>query len=228
MFFVCSCHSFPFVVPFFFLTNRHHGEMESEAGMEGTGPAPGGRRRLNAYGRVMRRGRIFARMREGWAYDEIGREEGLTAERIRQIVSEVLQKRKVDTGADHAKLQLARLERVMHCAGEALARGDMGVGGLYLKTLDRLDRYQKTAAAAEVYDDEARQRLLDKLNRVAERFGYDKILAENAKIIAEHEANEQRSLAEQASRAARTWRPIMLEEIALGWGLVMLSPRRLR
>src|SRR5271157_4487580 len=169
--------------------------------MEGTGDHGPGKRRLNAYGRMMRRGRIFARMREGWAYDEIGREEGLTAERIRQIVSEVLQKRKVDTGADHAKLQLARLERVMHFAGEALARGDLRIGPLYLRTLDRLDRYQKTAVAAEVYDDEARQLLLDKLNRVAERLGYDKILAENTKIIAEHEAKE-RTLAEEGSAAA--------------------------
>ena len=186
-----------------FLTNRHHGGTESEAGMEGTGTQrPGGRRRLNAYGRVMRRGRIFARMREGWSYDEIARDEGLTAERIRQIVSEVLQKRKVDTEADHAKLQLARLERVMHFASEALARGDMGVGSLYLKTLDRLDRYQKTAKAAEAYDDEARERLLPKLNQVAERLGYDKILAENARIIAEHEAKVQQSYAEQAAGGA--------------------------
>lgn len=171
--------------------------------MEGTGTQrPGGRRRLNAYGRVMRRGRIFARMREGWSYDEIARDEGLTAERIRQIVSEVLQKRKVDTEADHAKLQLARLERVMHFASEALARGDMGVGSLYLKTLDRLDRYQKTAKAAETYDDEARERLLAKLNQVAERLGYDKILAENARIIAEHEAKVQQSYAEQAAGGA--------------------------
>ena len=125
--------------------------------MEGTG-APGGRRRLNAYGRMMRRGRIFARMREGWSYDEIARDEGLTAERIQQIVSEVLQK--------------------------------------------RLDRYQKTAKAAETYDDEARERLLAKLNQVAERLGYDKILAENARIIAEHEAKVQQSYAEQAAGGA--------------------------
>ena len=127
----------------------------------------------------MRRGRIFARMREGWAYDEIAREEGLSTERIRQIVSEVLQKRKVDTGADHAKLQLARLERIMHFASEALARGDLRIGALYLKTLDRLDRYQKLAGAAEVYDDEARERLLAKINRVAERLGYDAKPAES-------------------------------------------------
>ena len=77
---------------------------------------------------MMRQGRIFARMRESWAYDEIARAEGLTAERIRQIVSEVLQERKVDDGADHAELQLARLERVMRFAAEALARGDLSAG----------------------------------------------------------------------------------------------------
>jgi len=161
--------------------------------MEETGDH-GPRKRLNAYGRMMRRGRIFARMREGWAYDEIAREEGLTAERIRQIVSEVLQKRKVDAGADHAKLQLARLERVMHFAAEALARGDLSVGALYLKTLDRLDRYQKSAGAAEGYTDEDRVKLLAKLNRISERLGYDKILAENKKILAEHEAREHEAV----------------------------------
>jgi hypothetical protein len=67
---------------------------------------------MGAQGLVLRR-RIFLRLREGLAYDEIAREEGVTSERIRQIVSEVLQKRSVDSGADHAKLQLARLAPVM-------------------------------------------------------------------------------------------------------------------
>ena len=155
--------------------------------MEETGGKSPRKRRLNAYGRTMRQGRIFARLREGWAYDEIAREEGLTAERIRQIVSEELQKRKVESGEDHAKLQLARLERVMRFAAEALDRGDLRVGGLYLKTIDRLDRYQKIAVAMG-YTDADRQKLIDKLDRVAERLGYDKIIARNNKIIAEYEA----------------------------------------
>jgi hypothetical protein len=67
-------------------------------------------------------------MCEGWAYDEVGRAEGVTAERIRQIVSEVLQKRKVDSGTEHARVQLARLERLMHFAGEAVARGELKQG----------------------------------------------------------------------------------------------------
>ena len=51
------------------------------------------RRRLGAHGKMVRRRRIFAGLREGLSYDEIAAEEGVTATRIRQIVSEVLQKR---------------------------------------------------------------------------------------------------------------------------------------
>ena len=163
--------------------------------MDGNRPR---KRRLNAYGRMMRRARIFARMREGWAYDEIAREEGVTAERVRQIVSEELKTRKVDTAADHAKLQLARLERVMFFAAEALARGDLKAGPLYLRTLDRLDRYQKAAGVVERDDEEIRERLLGRLNAMAERLGYDKILAENKKILDEREAG-QRALAEETA-----------------------------
>jgi hypothetical protein len=53
--------------------------------------------------------RIFARLREGWAYDEIPGEERVSAERVRQIVAEVLGKRVIDRGVDHAHLQLERL-----------------------------------------------------------------------------------------------------------------------
>lgn len=45
------------------------------------------RRRLNIITRAARTKRIFARMREGWAYDEIARDGGLSAERIRRIVA---------------------------------------------------------------------------------------------------------------------------------------------
>ena len=67
------------------------------------------RRHLSVLGKMRRRKRIFARLREGASYEEIGVEESVSRERIRQIVSEVLQKRSVDSGADHAKLQLDRL-----------------------------------------------------------------------------------------------------------------------
>ena len=81
-------------------------------------PTPG--RRLNVLGKAARRKRIFARLREGWAYDEIAGEERVSAERIRQIVSEVLDKRVIDRGVDHAHLQLERLMPALRIVG----RGD--------------------------------------------------------------------------------------------------------
>jgi hypothetical protein len=131
--------------------------------------APTVKRRLDAYGRILRRGRILARRREGWAYDEIAREEGLTAERIRQVVREVFRKRPVDNGADHAKLQLARLAPALQAAEAAILEGDVKAIAPFLKALDRADRWQAVALAHAEDDDGARKRLMDKLNQMAER-----------------------------------------------------------
>ena len=57
------------------------------------------RPRLNVFGRAARTRRIFARLREGWGYEEIAQEEGVSAERIRQIVSVALEKRVINQGA---------------------------------------------------------------------------------------------------------------------------------
>src|SRR5580698_11490594 len=133
--------------------------------------APAQRRRPNAVGRMQRRKRIFARLRDGASYDEIAAEEHLSATRIRQIVSEVLQKRAVDNGSDHAKLQLDRLAPAIQLAAEGIAAGDISAITPYLKALDRLDRYQTVASANQVYDDEARKKLMDKVNRLAENLG---------------------------------------------------------
>ena len=53
--------------------------------------APARRRRLGAHGKMFRRRRIFARLREGFTYEEIANEEGLSLSRIRQIVSQEMQ-----------------------------------------------------------------------------------------------------------------------------------------
>ena len=132
-------------------------------------PAP--KRPLNALARVVRRGRIFARLREGWAYDEIARDERLTAERVRQIVREALERRLPDEDTDHAKLQLDRLRPAMRVASAAVEEGDVRAIAPLLKVLDRLDRYQKTAKVNQVYDDGARKKLFEKLNRVAANLG---------------------------------------------------------
>jgi hypothetical protein len=139
--------------------------------------APVRRRRLGAHGMMFRRRRIFARLREGWTYEEISNGEGVTITRIRQIVSTELQQRAVDSGADHAKLQLERLAPAIQLAAEAIAGGDVAAITPYLKALDRLDRYQSVASANQVYDDEARKKLLDKINRLANNLGIDEAFA---------------------------------------------------
>jgi len=127
------------------------------------------RARLNPYGKALRRERIFARLRGGWAYDEIAREERVTPRRVRQIVSEALQRRQVDDGSDHAMLQLARLEQALRLAAEAVGAGEIGAIGPYLNVLAQLDRYQGAASANQAYDEEARERLFAKINRIAAR-----------------------------------------------------------
>jgi Helix-turn-helix domain len=81
--------------------------------------APVRRRRMGAHGLMFRRRRIFAQLREGYTYDEIAAEEGVSPSRIRQIVSQELQQRAVDSGAEHAKLQLDRLAPAIQLGAEA-------------------------------------------------------------------------------------------------------------
>ena len=125
-------------------------------------------RRLNVLGKAARRQRIFARLREGWAYDEIAREERVSPERIRQIISEVLGKRIIDRGADHAHLQLERLMPALRLVGEAIGRGELAAVAPLIKVIDRLDKHQDTVVAKHSYGPEERQRLLDKVNRIVD------------------------------------------------------------
>ena len=125
-------------------------------------------RRLNVLGKAARRKRIFARLREGWAYDEIAREERVSPERIRQIVSEVLGKRIIDRGVDHAHLQLERLMPALRLVGEAIGRGELKAVAPLIKVIDRLDKHQDTVVAKHSYGPEERQRLLDKVNRIVD------------------------------------------------------------
>ena len=42
--------------------------------------------------------------------------------------------------------------------------------------LDRLDRYQSVAGAHQAYDDEARKKLTERINRMAENLGIDEVM----------------------------------------------------
>jgi hypothetical protein len=152
-------------IPFFRMHAIIRLLQRSEHSMEQT-PEP--RRRLNVLGKAERRKRIFARLREGWAYEEIAGEERLSAERIRQIVAEVLDKRVIDRGVDHAHLQLERLMPAMRIVGEAIGRGELKAVAPLIKVIDRLDKHQQTVVAKYTYGPEERERLLAKINRLAD------------------------------------------------------------
>jgi hypothetical protein len=140
---------------------------ERKTGVEIIATPPKGRQNLTVVDRAVRRTRIFRRLSEGWAYEEIAQAEGLTARRVRQIIAEVLRDREVEDGTAHARLQLARLAPALRVAGEAVAQGEVKAIAPLIKVLDRLDRYQRTAEANDTYDEDVRDRLLDRLNRRA-------------------------------------------------------------
>ncbi len=71
----------------------------------------------------------------------------------------------------------------MQLAADALAAGDISAITPYLKALDRLDRYHSVAASAhQIYDDEARKKLMEKINRIAASLGVDEVMAAAARV----------------------------------------------
>ena len=141
--------------------------------MTHTPPAAVPKPRRTARDRLVRRGRIMDRLREGRSYEEIAQAEGLSRERIRQIVVKALEQRDVDTQRDHAQLQMLRLAPALRLAANGVAEGDLKSVAELIRVLDRLDKYQATSAAATSdYYEGGRARLLNKLDTMARRMGF--------------------------------------------------------
>jgi len=87
-------------------------------------------------------------------------------------VREELGRRWVAPIADFAKIQIARLENLYLVAMDGILRGEVVAIDRALKIFDRLDRYHgfnRASPAIEPYGEEERERLIAKLNEVAER-----------------------------------------------------------
>src|SRR5271165_3840371 len=106
------------------------------------------RPRQTQFTRTARTQRILERLREGWAYDEVAREERLAERRVRQIVTQFLAERESGSDADHAQMQIDRLGRAMRVAGDALKKGDIRAISPFVRVIDRLDRYQTLVSKA--------------------------------------------------------------------------------
>jgi hypothetical protein len=102
-------------------------------------------RKTTPFSRSARDRRIVERLREGFGFHEIAREERLSDRRVRQIVKQALEGREALESAIHAHMQIDRLGHAMRVAGDALARGDVRAVAPFIKAVEKLDRYQSLA-----------------------------------------------------------------------------------
>jgi len=122
-----------------------------------------------AHARELRRLRILIAVQAGLSYAAIGRDEGLTRERVRQIVARALEEKAAETTLDHARVQIARLEPALRLAASAIGEGELTAIDRLIKVLDRLDKYSAVESSNSDADEGGRERLLAKLNTMAER-----------------------------------------------------------
>ena len=117
-------------------------------------PAAVAKPRRTARQREIRRLRIIGRAQQGATYEEIAKDEGLTRERIRQIVVNTLKRRAIEPSPDHTRLQIARLGPALRLAAERVAQRDLRAVEPLMRVLDRLDKYQRMAAALRLDQDD--------------------------------------------------------------------------
>jgi len=115
---------------------------------------------------------ILAALATGTSLAEIARSQKLPRARVEALLSEELHKRWIAPSQDYARLQIARLEPIYARLCQRAEKGDLRAVDQILRLFDRLDRYHgfgKALAGRRVYDENARAKLLAKLNMNAQR-----------------------------------------------------------
>ena len=120
-----------------------------------------------------RRGaKIVAALAAGQTVEAIADREGLTPKRVETLLRDALRRRWVAPAADHARLQIVRLEAMAATLAPLAAAGETAAIDRALKIIDRLDRchgFNKLAPVIDPPHEGGRERLLAKLNAMAER-----------------------------------------------------------
>jgi hypothetical protein len=120
-----------------------------------------------------RRGeKIVAALVTGQSVEAIAESERLTRKRVETLLRDELRRRRVAPPADHARLQMVRLETMAATLAPSAAAGETAAIDRVLKILDRLDHYHGFSKLAPTIDpphEGGRERLLAKLNAMAER-----------------------------------------------------------
>ena len=145
----------------------------------------------SARDRDLRRIRILALVQAGWSYAAIGREEAIWRERAPQIVAQAFEAGESETKLVHARVQIARIEPALRLAARAVADGEHSAIDRLLRVLDRLDRldrYFDVDVADAAYDEGAREKLIAKLNSMAENIKRHRELHSDAAPLDEADA----------------------------------------
>ena len=94
----------------------------------------------NAATREARRLRVLGMIRGGARYDEIAAAEGISRERVRQIVIRSLERDDFDKD-EHRRVQAARLEPALKLALDAIAEGRIEAIDRLIRVLAAQDKY---------------------------------------------------------------------------------------
>src|SRR5271156_3044475 len=88
-----------------------------------------------------RRLRILERLTTGLTVAHIACVEGLSVQRIRRIIAEMLASREIDPAAGFVQLQIARLSEAMIVARTMMLEGDLQAMDRWIRLTGELDRY---------------------------------------------------------------------------------------
>jgi hypothetical protein len=115
---------------------------------------------------------IVAALALGTSLAEIARSQKMPRARVEALLSEELHKRWVAPAQDYARLQIARLEPIYARLCQRAQKGELRAVDQILRLFDRLDRYHgfgKALTGKHVYDENARAKLLAKINMNLDR-----------------------------------------------------------
>ncbi|WP_158813294.1 hypothetical protein [Methylocapsa sp. S129] len=153
--------------------------------------APRRKPQMNAHERELRRRRIFRQVQDGLTHEEIAEAEGLTRQRIRQIVAQSIERRVFDTGPDYLRMQVARLDPALRLAAAKVADGDLRAVHCLIKVLDRIDKYRTAGRGMAMVDEDDAAKFDAKLADLVQR-------ADDQRA---REAAAAAAVAEEAARA---------------------------
>jgi hypothetical protein len=113
---------------------------------------------------MLRSLRVMNLLRAGFSYAEIAEHERISRSWVRRLVARALKQRDEDRAPDPHVMAEIQLQPALRLAGKAIIEGKLEGIDRLVRVIDLLQRYGRPKAKA-VYDDNARARLMAKLNR---------------------------------------------------------------